>query len=238
LARKLFVTPVKLLEAAQLPPQLERTLSGLYEQLDGNGIPGRVGSDLPRFARIIAAVDAFCDLCSNPRAPGGRVDAEKAAQRLREAARRQLFDGEVVTTLCQLAGESQWQRARGHRVLLVDAEIDATMLLEQKLSAMGYEVQTVKTTAEAALAVLSDKVDLILSEVRLQPVDGFAFLERLRTDPRTQDLPFIFVSDRADVEDVNRGFELGALDYIVKPFAPEVLVAKIRRALDQSSGRR
>ena len=151
---------------------------------------------------------------------------------------RRILDAEVVAALVQVVGETQRQRARGHRILVIDSEVGSTTVLEQRLSAIGCEVRVVKTTAEAALVVLSEKVDLILSEVRLEPVDGFVFLERLRTDPRTQGLPFIFVSDRADVEDVNRGFELGAIDYIVKPFAPEVLVAKIRRVLDQQPGRR
>jgi DNA-binding response OmpR family regulator len=109
----------------------------------------------------------------------------------------------------------------------------STAVLEQKLVAAGCEARVVRTTAEAALVVLSERVDLILSEVRLEPVDGFIFLERLRADKRTCDLPVIFVSDRTAPEDLNRGFELGALDYIFKPYTPEVLVAKVRRVLDQ-----
>jgi response regulator RpfG family c-di-GMP phosphodiesterase len=240
LARKVHVTPSKLLESAQLPAEVERTLSSIYERIDGAGVPGkRSGRDLSMAARIISAVDVYCDATANPRTPGGRADdPEVAIQRLHKAAQQRLLDAEVVNALAQVAGETMRARARGARILVIDAEVASTAVLEQRLSGIGCEVKVVKTTAEAALVVLSEKVDLILSEVRLDPVDGFVFLERLRSDPRTQGLPFIFVSDRADVEDVNRGFELGALDYIVKPFAPEVLVAKIRRVLDQQPGRR
>jgi response regulator RpfG family c-di-GMP phosphodiesterase len=239
LARKVYGTPSKLLESAQLPAEVERVLSSLYERLDGAGVPGkRSGRELSMAARIVAAVDVFCDATANPRTPGGRADdPDVAIQRVHKAVQQRLLDAEVVNALAQVAGETMRSRARGARILVIDAEVASTAVLEQRLSSIGCEVKVVKTTAEAALVVLSEKVDLILSEVRLDPVDGFVFLERLRSDPRTQGLPFIFVSDRADVEDVNRGFELGALDYIVKPFTPEVLVAKIRRVLDQQPRR-
>jgi putative nucleotidyltransferase with HDIG domain len=235
LARKVYLTPCKLLEQAQLPDDLARILVSLYERPDGNGVPGRsFGREVPLGARIVAAVDAYCDLAANPRAPGGRAeDHEAAMQRLHEAAQRRLLDPDVTAALDRVVLEAQLGGSRGYHVLVIDAEVGSNAVLEQKLASLGYEVRLVRTTAEAALVVLSEEVDLILSEVRLRPVDGFVFLERLRSDPRTRHLPFIFVSDRAEVEDVNRGFELGALDYIVKPFAPEVLVAKIRRVLEQ-----
>lgn len=237
LASKVFATPMKLLESARLPAEVERTVTSAYERIDGHGVPGkRFGREIPVGARLIAAVDAFLDLTSNPRTPGGRTeDPEAALGRLREATSRKLFDPDVVNLLQQVVAESLRERMLGGRahVLLIDSDLGSTTVLEQKLSYAGYDVRVVRTTAEAALVVLSEKVDLILSEVRLEPVDGFVFLERLRADPRTQALPFIFVSERADAEDVNRGFELGALDYIVKPFTPEVLVAKLRRVLEQ-----
>jgi response regulator RpfG family c-di-GMP phosphodiesterase len=236
LARKIVLTPTKLLESAHLPSEVEQILSSLYERFDGQGMPGkRAGRDIPLGARVLAIVDAFCDLLANPRAPGGRCDGTEAAmQRVLEAGRRRVFDGEVIGLLRQVTSEGTRSQVgvRPH-VLVIDADVSATAVLEQKLLGVGYDVRMVKTTAEAALVVLSEKVDLILSEVRLDPVDGFAFLERLRTDARTQQIPFIFVSEQAEAEDVNRGFELGALDYIVKPFTPEVLVAKIKRVLDQ-----
>jgi len=79
--------------------------------------------------------------------------------------------------------------------------------------------------------VLAGRLDLILSEVEIEPVDGFGFLQRIGADPRTKSVPLIFVSERSDAADVNRGFELGAADYIVKPYNPELLLAKVRMAL-------
>jgi response regulator RpfG family c-di-GMP phosphodiesterase len=237
LASKVFATPIKLLESARLPAEVERTITSVYERVDGHGVPGkRYGREIPLGARMIATIDAYLDLTCNPRTPGGRTeDPEAAVQRLREAAARKLFDPDVVNLLHQVVAESLRERMVGGRahVLLIDSDLGSTTVLEQKLAYAGYDVRVVRTTAEAALVVLSEKVDLILSEVRLEPVDGFVFLERLRADPRTQTLPFLFVSERADAEDVNRGFELGAIDYIVKPFTPEVLVAKLKRVLEQ-----
>jgi response regulator RpfG family c-di-GMP phosphodiesterase len=236
LAKKVHMTPMKLFETARLPPDVEQILSSLYERADGQGVPGkRSGRDLPVGARLLAVVDAFCDLVANPRAPGGRCDSQDVAfQRISEASRRRVFDAEVVGLLRQATGETLRDRMgqRPH-VLVIDTDVGSTAVLEQKLLSAGYDVRMVRTTAEAALIVLSEKVDLILSEVRLEPVDGFAFLERLRADTRTQRIPFVFVSEQTEAEEVNRGFELGALDYIVKPYTPEVLVAKIKRVLEQ-----
>jgi response regulator RpfG family c-di-GMP phosphodiesterase len=236
LAKKIHTTPMKLFEAARLPPDVEQILTSLYERADGQGVPGkRAGRDLPVSVRLLSVVDAFCDLVANPRAPGGRCDNQEVAfQRIAEASRRRVFDPEVVGLLRQATGETLRDRIgqRPH-VLVIDTDVGSTAVLEQKLMSAGCDVRMVRTTAEAALIVLSEKVDLILSEVRLEPVDGFAFLERLRADTRTQRIPFVFVSEQAEAEEVNRGFELGALDYIVKPYTPEVLVAKIRRVLEQ-----
>jgi response regulator RpfG family c-di-GMP phosphodiesterase len=243
MAKKVFATPLKLLEAARLPGEVDRIVSCAYERFDGHGIPGkRYGREIPLGARIIAAVDAFCDLLSNPRAPGGRVEeGEMAVERLREATQRKLFDPDVVSLLHQVTVEAIRERLSGQhaRILVIDSDLGAATVLEQKLGAAGYEARLARTTAEAALMVLSEKVDLILAEVQLEPVDGFVFLERVRADARTQHLPFIFVSDRAAAEDVNRGFELGALDYIVKPYTSEVLLGKIKRVLaERPSGAR
>ena len=68
----------------------------------------------------------------------------------------------------------------------------------------------------------------------LEPIDGFAFLHWLKSNNRVSGVPYIFVSDQSGADEVNRGFELGALDYIVKPFNPEVLTAKVKRTLGLS----
>jgi response regulator RpfG family c-di-GMP phosphodiesterase len=236
LARRVHLTPSKLLESAHLPPKVTQLLGALYERADGEGIPGKLsGRDVPLGARLLQVVDAFADLVQNPRAPGGRTADQKAAlERLREASKRGVLDENAVDIFYQVTtGDEMRDQLIGDRprVMVIDSDAESTTVLELKLVAAGYDVRVVKTTAEAAREVLAGRLDLILSEVVLKPVDGFGFLQRIRADGRTKNVPLIFVSERSDANDVNRGFELGAVDYIVKPYNPELLLAKVRMAL-------
>ncbi|MCA9671979.1 MAG: DUF4388 domain-containing protein [Myxococcales bacterium] len=238
LARRVYMTPIKLTEAASLPAAVTSVLAAQYERTSGDGVPGKLsGREVPLGARLLAVVDVFCDLMANPRAPGGRAaDQAQGLERLRQAASARVLDANAVDIFCQVTtGDALREQLLGDRprILIIDGDAESTTVLELKLVAAGYDVRVYKTTAEAAREVLGSSVDLILSEVRLEPVDGFGFLERIRADPRTRDIPLIFVSDRTDADDVNRGFELGAADYIVKPYTPELLVAKVKMVLEQ-----
>ncbi|MCC6746469.1 MAG: response regulator [Deltaproteobacteria bacterium] len=237
------VDPLKLLEGIHLPATTTSILVAQHERPDGRGIPGKLaGRGIPLGARLLAVSNAYCDLLANPRAPGGRVtDPLQALARLRDAAERRVLDQYAVDRLAEvLTGDAAEGVAVGQRprVLVVDRDMESTALLELKLVGAGHDVRVVQTTAEAAREILASPIDLILSEVRLDPVDGFDFLKRMQADARTRQIPLIFVSECADAEDVNRGFELGALDYIVKPYAPELVVAKVKNIVAQRPGAR
>jgi response regulator RpfG family c-di-GMP phosphodiesterase len=229
-AAELLQAPVGLLAPAQLPLEVMKILTAIYERHDGRGVPGRAaGNDVPFGAKLIAAAEAFLDLIGNPEAPGGKAgDPQTALQRVRDVGSRGAFDPVVVDHLARVATEA---RSGGPMVLVIDEDVRSSAVLEGTLKAAGYDVITANTTGDAALVLLGENVQLVLSEVNLRPMDGFTFLQWLRNNQRTRDIPFMFVSQAADAENVNRGFELGALDYIVKPFRPEVVVAKIKRII-------
>ncbi|MCK5798061.1 MAG: DUF4388 domain-containing protein, partial [Deltaproteobacteria bacterium] len=238
LGRRVHLTPTKLLESAEFPSAAQKILEALYERGDGQGIPGkRSAQDIPLGTRLLQVVDAFTDLVQNPRAPGGRASAQGAAlTRLQDAAKRGILDSDAVDIFLQVTtGDDMRDQLIGDRprIMVIDGDVEATTVLEIKLVAAGYDVRVVRTTAEAAREVLAGRLDLILSEVDVEPVDGFGFLQRIRADRRTKVFPLIFVSERSEAEDVNRGFELGAVDYIVKPYKPELLLAKVRMALSK-----
>jgi response regulator RpfG family c-di-GMP phosphodiesterase len=215
-------TAAKLVGAGQLPADVEETLAALYERYDSGAIP--------LSARLLQAADAYCDLVSNPNAPGGRCPSPEAAvHRLYEAAQRGLLDPTAVQQLSNVKSGTATDQAGRPLVLIIDEDARSAALLEGQLKSAGFDAIVANTTGDAALALLGENVSLVLSEVELKPMDGFAFLEWLRSNKRTSTIPFMFVSSRAGVEDVNRGFELGAVDYVVKPFRPEVVLAKIRR---------
>lgn len=84
---------------------------------------------------------------------------------------------------------------------------------------------------------LKKKVDLVITEVDLKPIDGFEFARRIHGNEKTADLPIIFFTTRSDQKDVDRGFELGAADYLVKPSSVDVVVAKVQRTLQSLAAR-
>ena len=206
-----------------------------YERPDGSGMPGSSsGEGVPLGARLLAVVDSYVDLVTRPNDAGPPLDQGQALAQLKKAADEKILDDNAVDVFLQVtSGDALREQLMGQRkrVLIVDADHEVAEALELKVVAAGFDAHRVGSTAEAARDILAVSVDLILSEVALEPVDGFGFLERIRSDVRTKDIPLLFVSSRAASADVTRGFELGAIDYIVKPYNPDVLLAKVKRVL-------
>ncbi len=190
-------------------------------------------------ALILAAVDAYVDLLYNPNAPQDQCEnSGEALRRLREAAERGVLCARTVDQLSEVvSGDALRERLlfEKNTVLIVDPTDGAHDDLIQKLRGAGIDVRAVSNTATAARMLLEEEFAVILCETDLEPVDGVGFLERLRADERTYQLPFIFVSQHEDAEVVDHAFELGALDFLVKPYRIEPLLARIRRVIKQQA---
>jgi sigma-B regulation protein RsbU (phosphoserine phosphatase) len=91
----------------------------------------------------------------------------------------------------------------------------------------------VATSGEKALAIASgkDKPDLILLDIMMPEMDGYEVCRRLKADPDTRDIPVIFLTSQTEAEDETKGFEVGAVDYIHKPFSAAVVKARVRTHL-------
>ncbi|HUM14776.1 MAG TPA: response regulator transcription factor [Candidatus Nitrosotalea sp.] len=120
------------------------------------------------------------------------------------------------------------------RVLVVEDEADIRDLLVFHLERDGYAVTTCKSGAEGLRLARSAPPDLILLDLMLPEVDGLEVCRRLRQDPVTQAVPIVMLTARGDEVDRVLGLELGADDYVVKPFSPRELVARIRAVLRRS----
>ena len=117
------------------------------------------------------------------------------------------------------------------RILVVDDEEDLLELVRYNLSKEGYQVHCV-STGEAAIHAASLEIpDLILLDLMLPTVDGLAVCKVLKSSPQTQNIPNMMVTAKTEEADVVTGLELGADDYITKPFSPRVLLARIRAVL-------
>lgn len=236
-ARKRFETPLRLLETVQLRPETVRAMLHMYERFDGAGFPtGLRGKEIPLGARILAMVDTYADLTQNTRNPFRRTLGPAEAIGVLDRYRDTVFDGDLIDLFrTVVAGSDLRQRLLAGRrpILVVDPDVEQSAALELRLLSRGFDVHVARG-AEAALKQLEEAdVDLVVSEVDLEPFDGFELLRRARAAERSRRVPFLFFAARAAAEDVARAFELGAADYVVKPSTTEVLVAKIRQTLER-----
>jgi pilus assembly protein CpaE len=114
------------------------------------------------------------------------------------------------------------------RVLLIDDEPFYQKLILKPLKQAGHELAYARNGREGLATIASYRPDVIIMDVRLPDTTGYELVGRLRRDPMFGNIPVIFVSGQQELDDKLKAFELGADDYLVKPFQPEELVARIR----------
>jgi two-component system phosphate regulon response regulator PhoB len=117
------------------------------------------------------------------------------------------------------------------RILVVDDEEDLLELVNYNLSKEGYRVQCVESGEKALAEARTSLPDLIVLDLLLPAVDGLEVCRLLKADPRTQQIPDIMLTAKSAEADVVTGLELGADDYLTKPFSPRVLLARIKALL-------
>lgn len=114
-------------------------------------------------------------------------------------------------------------------ILAVDDEPELTELMQFHLVRAGHKVTTAANGWDAIAAVRHVRPDIILLDLMLPDLDGFGVCEILRRDPLTATIPIIIISAWASPDSRNLGLELGALDYITKPFSPQELVTRVNQ---------
>ncbi len=116
-------------------------------------------------------------------------------------------------------------------VLIVDDNLTNLQVLFTTLSSAGYHVVPAQGAASAFARLKHTLPDLILLDIMMPEMDGFALYQRLRTEPATLHTPVIFISAMDDHASIVRGFELGAVDYVTKPFHAEEVIARVNRQM-------
>ncbi len=122
------------------------------------------------------------------------------------------------------------------KILAVDDEPELTDLMQYHLVRAGHDVTVAYNGWEAIHAVREQKPDIILLDLMLPDLDGFGVCEILRRDPRTATIPIVIVSAWSSPDSRNLGLELGALDYLTKPFSPQELVERVNRLVHARAG--
>ena len=125
-------------------------------------------------------------------------------------------------------------KAEGYQPLIFIAEDEPTNLrvLYNMLKKGNFRMAAAGNGNLALTAISKAQPDLILLDVMMPGLDGFEVCERLQKDPATKDIPVIFLTARIDEEDVIRGFNVGAVDYVTKPFNRAELLSRIKTHLE------
>jgi two-component system copper resistance phosphate regulon response regulator CusR len=116
-------------------------------------------------------------------------------------------------------------------ILVIEDEPKTGDYLQRGLAESGFAVRLARNGRDGLALAREDGIELVVLDVMLPGMDGWQVLEALRADPATEQIPVLFLTARDEVQDRVRGLELGADDYLVKPFAFVELVARIRTLL-------
>ena len=116
-------------------------------------------------------------------------------------------------------------------ILVVEDEEDIAELIRFNMAKAGYTVRVALSGEDAVRKVKQEPPDVILLDLMLPGIDGWEVCRQLKLDARTSQIPIVMVTAKDGEADVVVGLELGADDYIVKPFSPRVLLARVRAVL-------
>ncbi len=123
------------------------------------------------------------------------------------------------------------------RILIVDDAAKNIQLLGTILREEGYQINVARNGWQALDVVAQMPPDLILLDVMMPELDGFETCKKLKENPATRAIPVIFLTARADTEDIVKGFELGAVDYVTKPFNAAELLSRVGTHLELKATR-
>ena len=242
-AQKQFKAPLRLLEAVQLPREVEQAVEQMYERYDGKGLPeGSSGKEIALGARLLAIADTYADLTQNPRNPFRKTLRPVQACEVLERYKGSIFDPNMVDLFKHtVTGEDLKARllANRYRALIVDPDPEETTVLELRMVEQGFEVAQARQSDQALKLLEKGDIEIVVSELDLQPHDGFALLSEARKQPWAQKVPWVIVTGRSGGgrTDAQRAFELGATDYMTKPVSSDLLVAKLKQIIERESTR-
>jgi response regulator RpfG family c-di-GMP phosphodiesterase len=246
-AEKAYATPSRLMSSAKLVSATVNTLEQMYERYDGAGFPRQAkAKEISLGARLLAITDSYSDLTENPgNAFGKKLTPARACEALGKY-KGTIFDPHLVDLFsAAMAGDDIRARilANRHVALLVDPDPEETTVLELRMIEEGFEVRIARTLAQAREILLKGGVELVVSELDLAaegatsgeiaPGDGLSLLVEARRTPWGADLPWLVLTRRQGRDDARQSFELGVVDYVLKPAITEVLVAKLKKAVEK-----
>ncbi len=120
------------------------------------------------------------------------------------------------------------------KIVIAEDERDIRDLITFTLQFAGHEVIPTANGAEAVEAVRREQPDIVLMDVRMPRLTGYEACRQLKADEATKDIPVVFLSAKGQESEVKEGLAAGAVDYILKPFSPDQLTARVAELLQQT----
>jgi response regulator RpfG family c-di-GMP phosphodiesterase len=236
-AQQVYNTPARLMEAVKLPHESLEALESMYERFGGEGLPGqRSGKDIPLGARLLAIADTYADLTRNPKNPFSKtLEPEEACAVLARYA-PSIFDPNLVELFKHtVSGDDLKARllANRHVALIVDTDPEETTVLELRMIEQGFEVRLARSAEVALKELRGGEIEVVVSDIEIGARDGFALLQEARQHSWGKQLPWVIVTRSTARQDADRAFELGADDYMTKPFSCDLLVTKLKQIMDR-----
>ncbi len=118
------------------------------------------------------------------------------------------------------------------KILIVDDSNTNVVLLAAILNSRGYEIRTAYNVEEAHIMLAKELPSLILLDLLMPRISGYQFLDQLKKDEKTRNIPVIIVSAVTDTPNIQKTFDMGAVDYIEKPVDIKALVSKVEKTLN------
>ncbi|MHB8384743.1 MAG: response regulator transcription factor [Candidatus Binataceae bacterium] len=175
-----------------------------------------IGSSEQMMKHALSVADMRHDFLVRP------YETEELLVRLFRIVRNASTEGDLIRPA---------RRSSARRVLVADDDQAATILISTVLRHAGFSCEFARDGNSALKLARETLPDLLLLDVGLPQMDGFAVLSALRNDPATSRLPIVIVTGRNDETDIVKGFSLGADDYITKPFISGEMTARVNRVL-------
>lgn len=112
-------------------------------------------------------------------------------------------------------------------ILIVDDNEENLRIVSNYIKEMNYKIALAMDAENAFNILKQNKIDLILLDIMMPGIDGYQMCSRLKENPETADIPVIFLTAKSDTEDIIKGFAVGGVDYVSKPFRKEELLARV-----------
>jgi DNA-binding response OmpR family regulator len=180
-------------------------------------------------------VDAYVDLVHNTGNFLKEVlPPDEALERVQKEVKG-LFDPQVVKLLAEyVQGEVAQAKLpdASPLVLIADPDPKATSKVELKLVKEGFKVRVARDSLSAQECIAEESVAAVITEMRLEPEDGFEILEEISR--RGLEVPVVMIASEPPPEAITRAFDAGVFDFITKPYVPEVLTAKLQKEIEKS----